>query len=544
MLKNININRGVLGTSSSYNYINIDTINSEQEINVNQVDGIVSIGDILSIKYESLKNLRDNYELIPGRQYRIIDYVTTSSYPNTRVTNNSIDLIVTALDSHTLNEDAYAVFPMSEEIVCTVKYDLDNNTNLYEWASDTNIPILKKLGTHPSNDFGFTYKATNNEIFAINEVVRNVEVYTFSCNDYNDYPDVKVFVYDAKHYRVVDGNPTEYSELDIQLPGKGVIYYMKDEFGNEAGYDFKNILFKKYYSDLYNIVKVGDSNIFQNISEYLENTIPFTEATSLVISEASWHKIFVEDLDSTSKFFYTFHNNDEDASLDGYASNNIILPNYVPETSYEGKTRRLNGTIFIGNCFANKLGLYNYDNILADSYRITMEDSCGKNRVINSNNITLKNSCNGNNISISNDCLIDCNSRFNVLFETSYSNFGKLCEGNFTSFSTNNILENNCSGIVIIPNNGFTCTRNIFKLGCSYIAIEECSGNIFYPGTSHLSNVKNVVNSNIYAINYSLKNNVNVPFIDFTSMNNVTGVSIRKNSSGEIKVYCEADLIA
>ncbi len=28
--------------------------------------------------------------------------------------------------------------------------------------------------------------------------------------------------------------------------GKGVIYHMKDEFGNECGYDFKNIMFKRY----------------------------------------------------------------------------------------------------------------------------------------------------------------------------------------------------------------------------------------------------------------------------------------------------------
>ena len=36
LLKNININRGVVGTSSSYNMINIDVLNSEQEINVNK----------------------------------------------------------------------------------------------------------------------------------------------------------------------------------------------------------------------------------------------------------------------------------------------------------------------------------------------------------------------------------------------------------------------------------------------------------------------------------------------------------------------------
>ena len=33
-LKNVNINRGVCGTSSSYNYINIETLNQDYEIQV------------------------------------------------------------------------------------------------------------------------------------------------------------------------------------------------------------------------------------------------------------------------------------------------------------------------------------------------------------------------------------------------------------------------------------------------------------------------------------------------------------------------------
>jgi hypothetical protein len=34
LLKNINVNRGVSGTSDSYNYINIDKLNSDYEIQV------------------------------------------------------------------------------------------------------------------------------------------------------------------------------------------------------------------------------------------------------------------------------------------------------------------------------------------------------------------------------------------------------------------------------------------------------------------------------------------------------------------------------
>lgn len=43
--------------------------------------------------------------------------------------------------------------------------------------------------------------------------------------------------------------------------GKGIIYYMKDEWGNECPYDFKNIMFKRYYEEnTGSYIGVYDSN--------------------------------------------------------------------------------------------------------------------------------------------------------------------------------------------------------------------------------------------------------------------------------------------
>jgi hypothetical protein len=137
-LKNINVNRGVYGS-----VINIDTINSEQEINVNKVDGIVSIGEVLSIRYKSLKTLRDNAQLIPGRQYRIIDYNTTTSQENTTSAEHQFDIIVTALDDSTLSEEAQAIqndnegyFDDSNLSAWKIWYSLDNDTERFAWAGD------------------------------------------------------------------------------------------------------------------------------------------------------------------------------------------------------------------------------------------------------------------------------------------------------------------------------------------------------------------------------------------------------------------------
>ena len=125
-----------------------------------------------SITYSELKTKRDDGELVPGRFYRITDYVTTTTQTYTRSANNQFDIIVLALDENTLSENAQATqhegdtyFANCKLSAWKLKYRLDNDVNNFIWADSTN--------------------------------------------------------------------------------GKGVIYYMKDEWDNECPYDFKNIQFRR-----------------------------------------------------------------------------------------------------------------------------------------------------------------------------------------------------------------------------------------------------------------------------------------------------------
>ena len=125
LLKYINVNRGVVGTNSSYNIINIDVLNSEQEINIGQVNGNILISNILDIpnkldktieiSHTDLVALRDSSKLIPGQKYRIIDYITAISQENTKSAGHQFDIIVTALDKDTLSEEAQAIQHSNDE---------------------------------------------------------------------------------------------------------------------------------------------------------------------------------------------------------------------------------------------------------------------------------------------------------------------------------------------------------------------------------------------------------------------------------------------
>lgn len=66
------------------------------------------INNCIETTYSELKSLRDNGELIPGHFYRITDYITTTTYSESRSVGNQFDIIVLALDINNLSEESYA----------------------------------------------------------------------------------------------------------------------------------------------------------------------------------------------------------------------------------------------------------------------------------------------------------------------------------------------------------------------------------------------------------------------------------------------------
>jgi hypothetical protein len=163
---------------------------------------------IHNILWSDLVALKNASKLIPGMKYRIINYVTTSTQANTSVANKYFDIVVTAISTNTLDENASCLATdrttgTSTSGLCwhperwTIKYCLTNDITRFAWASS--------LGT-------------------------------------------------------------------------GVIYYMKDEFDNEAPYDFKNILFKNIY--IFDYTKYTYDNVNKPTLTGLNYSILSTTSTA------------------------------------------------------------------------------------------------------------------------------------------------------------------------------------------------------------------------------------------------------------------------
>ena len=166
---------------------------------------------LISITSSELSQLIESNSLIPGRQYRIIDYIATTSLKNTSVAEGQqFDIIVIADSKNTLNENAKAV---------------QNENDNYFYGSDLSSWEIK----------------------------------------YNN----------------------------------GVIYYLKDEFGNEAPYDFKNILFNGKYT--FNTV-IGGKNVDASLYPECNNNIikPFINESgnlelNFIVIESICSDMFFEE---------------------------------------------------------------------------------------------------------------------------------------------------------------------------------------------------------------------------------------------------------
>ena len=580
--------------------ININVLNSEQEINVNQDDGIVSIGNILSITYESLKTLRDNAKLIPRRQYRIIDYITTTSQENTQSAGHKFDIIVTALDECTLSEEAQAIqnsndgyFDGSNLSAWKIWYCLDNDTNRFAWAGDEKVGVIEHTSYNSStctinpelingNAFitPFNFKSCvwvdgNNDgtkdydHHDITELIYEWGYFTDENGDtqlcvykseaglyeeegHPDYGDKYLYrgviTVDSTEYdywqkwdegekgidfsgdyvyattqRIVL-NPEAYSVTikteDIYEPNKGVIYRMIDEWNNDVPYDFKNIKFARDWS-----VIAPDSGLSGTVYCYTFSIFLDGFSEDAIANDESIKAKECIESDGEG----VFGNNTIRADQHNIMSLNDII--FVTDWSSGSVFHYSNS--FECNCFHNSFRSECNNNSFGSD---CINNSFGNNCYSNSfgdycTNNSFRNLCYGN--SFGNFC------QSNSFGNSCYSNsFGNYCINNsFGNDCINNSFGNDCQSIKFTSDSSASTKYNYYMNNhfgddCLYIVLKGA-------GDASVSQQLQ---------NYNFARGIQGTSSNYLIIDGVRNLSyetkVAKNSSGELKIYCEADLIA
>lgn len=285
-------------------------------------------GGMIETTWVELKALRDNSQLVPGQQYRITDYVATTSDPESRSANHPFDILVVADDERTLNENARAIahegdtyFERCNLSAWKLKYCLDNDIIRFSWAQkggECYNCVCKALGINITLQF-----VTNNDTFIENYP------YKFECIIQNAVVTIltpqKEFSTLTTCYMYYDGIEPTQVPIDniskvIYEEGKGVIYYMVDESNNKSPFDFKGIQFKRYIvNQTVNEVEILDSNIISEISELIN------------LNNYNWYYAFTnpKDYSDCSMKHKNVSTSYKNCTISEYFDNLYFLPNIV-----------------------------------------------------------------------------------------------------------------------------------------------------------------------------------------------------------------------
>ena len=331
-----------------------------------------------------------------------------------------------------------------------------------------------------------------------------------------------------KIWYCLDNDTSRFAWAD-ETNGKGIIYRMIDEFNNDVPYDFKNIQFYRQWD--------SSTSLWSTISE--DNTgVPCYTFSS----EGSSSTTSFTDM-SLSVSNYVYSNVIKNSNIDGYYGEQVLNNNCFFGTYCYGNIFEVDSSIntFGESCSNNTFGNYCYSN--------TFGNYCGFNTFGNGcNSNTFGHSCNSNTFgdgcsenTFGNMCSIntfgnEC-SKNTFGNECSINTFGNKCSINtFGEHCDSNTFGNNCSDIKFTSDKEATTKytyyqNNHFGNGCKYIV---------FTGTETASSSAQVQN---YNFAQGLQGTADAYLTVDGVRNRAYETKVAQNTNGELKIYCEADLI-
>ena len=558
-------------------------------------DGDISsskIGDISkSIAWSDLKAKRDAGELIPGMQYRITDYDFTTTEEDTDSAHLSFDIIVIADSESTLNENARAVhhqYEVREETLTgAIKLYKTDITDIEGYANEVDTEDYFLLSGMVDID-GTTYyrydKYENREGTYENTgryiLLESIDLDSLGVRldnpltpvgggtygedgVYTSHSEDSIVAYENGTVTVSPIHPLndrdmaswelKYTLDNIKhssADGTGTILYMKDEFRNECNYDFINARFKVYEitacpksPDLVGnyAIKTGNSGITYGANSKFVPTFGSNNHDNII------------KYDGLAKIVFDYNCYSNTFGSDCY--NNTFNYNCYSNT-------------FDYNCYSNTFGSDCYNNTFgSDCYNNTFGNNCDNNTFDNyCCNNTFDYNCGNNTFGCdcdSNTFGSDCdNNTFgfgcdNNTFGFGCHNntFGSYCYNNtFGSDCDNNTFDNYCDSNTF----GSDCRYNSFGNNCSYIKFasdssastkyQYCQYNHFGDGCQYIVFTgTETASSSAQVQNYKFAQGLQGTSSKYLTVDGVRNLSyetkVAKNKNGELKVYCEAELI-
>ena len=456
---------------------------------------------IISITYTDLKTRRDNAQLVPGQQYRITDYTCTTVQENTRAVGHVFDVIVTADDESTLNEVARAVkhdgdtyFAGCDLNAWKIWYCLDNDTTRFAWADSANGKgVIYRMIDEFDNDIPYDFK--NIQFTHPNDpTTYPYYYYTFASGNVEDNTDCSLNIACICYFNTIKNTILKGENInETPMMLNQIIFIGIVCVSNTFGYDCNSNSFGDFcgYNTFGNCCSsntFGDGCANNTFGSIYENN--------------TFGNDFLNNTFGNDYINNTFGNNYEKNTFGSSYGNNIFGDNYQYNTFGYGYGSNTFGSSYNSNTFGNGISR----NIAGNNcWNNSFGNDCVDNTVgDNFQSNTLGNNC--VELTFGNDC--------------SYNTFGNMCyQIKFASDSSTSATKYNYY------------QYNHFGDGCQYI---------LFKGTETAS-----VSAQVQ--NYNFAQGLQGTPVGFLTIdgkrNRAFETKVARNSNGEIKIYCEADLI-
>ena len=497
---------------------------------------------LVKIQWAELKALMGNSQLVKGKQYRITDYTCTTTHAATKSAGHVFDIIVTADSTNVLNEEARAIqhegdtyFTDCDLNEWKIWYCIDNDTNRFDWADSVNGKgVIYRMIDEFNNDVAYDFK-------------------------------------NIQFYRKWDSSKSLWST--ISSDNTGVPCYTFSSDGDSSTVEFTDMSLSISNNVYSNVIR----QFINNNKQTLNNNCFFGTLCNKNTFEADCRE-------------NTFGNKCSSNAFGGYC----FLNSFGNECKYNSFEGEFNQNTFRNNCSYNLFGNGCYINSFdSNCYLNSFGGGCHNNSFdsycyLNSfgggcHNNSFGSDCDRN--SFGSDCSnnkFGNNCDYNLFENNCYSNlFGNNCNSNsfgnncysnkFVNECNSNSFGNGCDRNLFKSNcysNSFGngCGRNFFGDSCSYNSFGNGCNYIRFAPSANVSNTYSFYSNNHFGDfcsfilfkgaetasgasrvqNYNfaqgLRGNGNAYLSIDGKRNRSYETKVANNSSGTLKIYCEADL--
>ena len=576
------------GIGDAYTKSEVDTALNTKQNTLTPGNGISIKGNVISstvdslitpITYAELVALRDSSSLVAGMQYRITDYACTTTQENTQSAGHPFDIIVTADSENTLNEEARAIqhegdtyFTDCNLSAWKIWYCLDNDATRFAWADSVNGKgVIYRMIDEWNNDVPYDFK---NIMFKRYILDANNAIATDVAKD-GELNAVKTRLGEMSHR--IHTSLWYYGE------------YVTDVYPNaEAGrkyVPFGDILYNDNGPGVLCPINEANSNWFYTFSDTSFNDNTLTGQGNVHDNVVKGNKYALVTIDGEGRYRFEeqeniclndiifignscYSNSFGNDCYNNSFGNDCYSNSFGNSCNYNSFGNYCNSNSFGNDCNYNPFGHYCYYNSFGNScYSNSFGNSCYSN--------TFGNSCSSN--SFGNDC--NYNSFGNYCYSNSFGNscysnsFGNYCNSNSFGNSCNyNSFGNSCNtnsfgGSCYYNSFGNSCNTNSFGNYCYYNSFGNYCYYIRFASTSSATTKYNYYRYNHFGDgcqfilfkgaetaslsaqvqNYNFAQGVQGTSSAYLTIDGVRSrayeTKVAKNSSGVLKIYCEADLI-